>query len=1162
MTRAGKLAPGQRLGHLEVERELGQGAFGQVLLARDPAIGRQVVVKIIPARGEGARGTAQALREARLVGNLNNPHIVTLHRVEELPDGDAWFLEMEYMSGGSLEDLLAAGSLPSERAEDVFRGLVSALKAAHDRGIVHGDVKPANVLLAEGGQAKLADFGLARIRDEAPPREGASQAGTPLYLAPEILMGTGLRAESDVWSAGVVLYRMLTGRHPFPATSLDELFFAVQNEPPAPLGHDVPERLAALALQALAKRPEERPPAAALVAALEGRADRPKLARRAGRLVGRVEEIRILERALDGAIAGQGRLVCVTGDLGLGKSAVLEALRASAEASRARWATLQLGRGTGLLDLLLDAGRRLAPGATQHEAPFETRGQLARAAEQLAETLCGQAPLVLAVEDLDRMEEDEQPVLLAMARCVRRLPLLLIATARTGDPAGLRPLESIEEVEWVRLAPLAWTAIALILERDANARGVAPELLAAVARRSDGNPLLALEMLRHLVERGITQASQAAETDVLPGHIRDLLRRRTAQLDTAARELLEIAAVDGPRFDGQALAAVTGRPLLDVLRALQDLYRRTGLITAEERGFRFTLGLTSTALYEDLAPEYRVALHRGLAEHLAARDDVDPERLGNHWERAGFMDRAEPLFRLAAVEAGRRHELHRAVRLAERGGIVAGRVDAATALAHTETVLELADAHAELGSLREAEALRGTLLAAARASGDRLLWLRCLVRNVRPTLFMQGKESVDAAELEEAARDLPDSDERAQAHFMLGLLSKYGGDLEAAQRHFERATAIRKALGLGPRGDIVCQLAAVALRAGRSAAAEALYAEAAELDERAGRRKTAAADRFNLMLARFQGGTVEGVEEAMEEQRRLLALEGARNVANQAAVLQAGVRWARGDLLGALALCVEELQRHRAADYLPGVGLASWLVGELHLARGDLVSADAAIREGRAAADRLGDVPSLACILGLAALRHYIVGDRDAGETVAGEGLAACRTFSEARSRIWFALALAEGSLYGVSRETLAAAAALLEGLADTPLRESGLAAVTAARAFTDRAAGSPGILRAGAEALRSRTIGDRRAVQRILGQLFAAEASRREGDAAAARAATAAAVQDARSLGHVWLEAAALRRMSQVDPAVEAEFHALLRRVAPAAGTGHDRLIAAWTRE
>ncbi len=486
----------------------------------------------------------------------------------------------------------------------------------------------------------------------------------------------------------------------------------------------------------------------------------------------------------------------------------------------------------------------------------------------------------------------------------------------------------------------------------------------------------------------------------------------------------------------------------------------------------------------------------------------------------------------------------------------------ATLLANAELIFRLAEAHAELGSNQEAGLLLGTLLEAARASGDRLLRLRCAVRHIRPTLFLQGRENVDRAEIEDAARELPDTDERAQAHFMLGLLAKYAGDLEETQRHLERAAAIRKAAGLEPSGDVAGQLAAVALRGGRCAAAEALYAEAAGIEERMGRRTTAAANRFNMALARFQGGCVEGIEEAMEEERQLLALEGARHMASQARVCQAEVRWARGDLPGALAMCQEELERHRRAGYLPGIALAGRLLAELLLARGEIAGVDAALTESRSAAERLGDVPSLACLLAVQALRHHVVGEREAGDRAAAEGLALCSGFNEARTRMWFALVLAEGVVYGGSAEMLVTAAELLHALPETPLLEASRTVIAAARAFADVGFGCPATLRAGTEALQSRTIGDRRAVQWIVGQLFAADASRRDGRVAELERSTTALLGTTRSLDHVWLEAATLSLGAQLDESGHGTaLRALLERLAGATGTARDRLLNAWGR-
>jgi hypothetical protein len=223
-------------------------------------------------------------------------------------------------------------------------------------------------------------------------------------------------------------------------------------------------------------------------------------------------------------------------------------------------------------------------------------------------------------------------------------------------------------------------------------------------------------------------------------------------------------------------------------------------------------------------------------------------------------------------------------------------------------------------------------------------------------------------------------------------------------------------------------------------------------------------------------------------------------------------------------MCQGEFDRHREAEYLPGIALASRLLAELHIARGDLARADAALAEGRAAAERMGDVPSLACLLGVWMLRHYAAGEHEAGDKMVAEGLAACRTLGEAWSRMWFALALVEGSLYGVAAEALAAAERLLDGLPDSPLCGPTRVTLAAARAFVAADAGPPHVLRAGAQALASETMGDRRAVQTIVGQLFVAEAALLDGDIPGAMASAAGARDAARSLGYTWLENAARR--------------------------------------
>ncbi|MHC4670022.1 MAG: protein kinase domain-containing protein, partial [Planctomycetota bacterium] len=253
---------GEQVGPLRIERELGRGAYGVVYLAHNTLVGRQVALKVLPGR-EGVVSEdlrAEVLSEARLLGNLNSPHIVRLFRLHPTEDG-GWTQEMEFLEGGSLEDVLEEDTpLPLDRAVRIFRGVCLALKAAHAARIIHGDIKDANVLFGPDNVVKLADFGLARMLEgtgAAVPLDGEA-FGSPMYMAPEVISGHEAGMASDLWAAAVLFYRLLTGRFPFPAQYLGELLQKILNEEPEPLGPEIPAPLADLLARCLVKQSDER----------------------------------------------------------------------------------------------------------------------------------------------------------------------------------------------------------------------------------------------------------------------------------------------------------------------------------------------------------------------------------------------------------------------------------------------------------------------------------------------------------------------------------------------------------------------------------------------------------------------------------------------------------------------------------------------------------------------------------------------------------------------------------------------------------------------------------------------------------------------------------------------------------------------------------------
>ncbi len=253
------------LGRYRVLRVLGEAGFARALLAEDEQVGRRVVLKV--ARAAGPEEGARMRREARLAGALRHPNIVTVYDVEQV--GTDVVLVLEHVEGGSLAGRLARGPMGERDAVKLVREILSALGAAHAAGVVHGDVKPANVLLDRDGAARLGDFGVARVVEAADTAGGFSLAGAApgslRYMAPEQVRGLPPGPRSDLYALGAVLYEALAGRPYLDFTGrVDfEVRLAILDERPALPLPGVSAAVNALLDRLLAKDPAMRPASAA-----------------------------------------------------------------------------------------------------------------------------------------------------------------------------------------------------------------------------------------------------------------------------------------------------------------------------------------------------------------------------------------------------------------------------------------------------------------------------------------------------------------------------------------------------------------------------------------------------------------------------------------------------------------------------------------------------------------------------------------------------------------------------------------------------------------------------------------------------------------------------------------------------------------------------------
>ena len=259
------LGPG---GRYRLVRRIATGGMGEVWQADDTVLGRRVALKVLVEElAADDRATRRFVREARATARLAHPNVARVYDFGR--GGGPPFLVMELLEGETLAARLASGPLPPAEAARVAAAVADALEAAHERGIVHRDVKPSNVMLTPGGEVKVLDFGIAAAADETHSTTGSGLYATVAYVSPERVAGEPATPASDVYSLGAVLYELLCGRPPFPGSSPALVARAHLHDQPVPvrqLAPWVPARLAEACEAAMAKDPARRPSSAASLA--------------------------------------------------------------------------------------------------------------------------------------------------------------------------------------------------------------------------------------------------------------------------------------------------------------------------------------------------------------------------------------------------------------------------------------------------------------------------------------------------------------------------------------------------------------------------------------------------------------------------------------------------------------------------------------------------------------------------------------------------------------------------------------------------------------------------------------------------------------------------------------------------------------------------------
>ncbi len=681
-----------------IDAEIGRGGMAIVYRAHDTLLKRDVAVKVMSqAPALGTEGRARLLHEARSAAQLNHPNIVSIHDAGEA-DGSP-FIVMELVEGQSLHDALP------EALDDIIaivRQICAALQYAHAHGIIHRDLKPENVLLASDGTAKLTDFGLARSVASRMTSEGTI-IGSVFYLAPELALGHEFDGRADLYALGVMLYELTTGRLPFsaddPVAVISQHLHAPVVPPRAKNPHISPA-LDALIVGLLSKSPSDRPASGTEVLHIlqqptilekEGvPAEELSVLERIerGRMVGRSQELQQARALWNRALGGEGQVLLISGEPGIGKTRLVRELVTQVELSGGQaligvsyaeggtpYAAFRQmigkalhsapGYGFSLPDSVLAGLLTLAPELRPRypdlpeDPPLDPQAEQQRLFENLLifyATLSEHVPLLVVVEDAQWADSGTLSLVRHLARHTRRQRVMIVATYRDVGLDEAQPLyEVLLDLNRERLA----TRLKLPrLRREETrellavlfAEEITPEFLDGIYGDTEGNPFFIEEVCKALVESGKVyyedgrwhRPESIAELGI-PQSVRVAIQSRVRKLPTDCQETLRLAAILGREFDFDTLAEASELDEDALIEALEGAERAQLIeeVSAEDGvSFVFEHKLIPNTLVESLRTLQRRRLHRRAA---AATETLYPdnfEALAYHYDQAGNVGKA------------------------------------------------------------------------------------------------------------------------------------------------------------------------------------------------------------------------------------------------------------------------------------------------------------------------------------------------------------------------------------------------------------------------------------------------------------------------------------------------------------------------------------------